>query len=142
VSSADSAVNEQLGTTTVIITRNAAIAGADRVLSLGRTIVGEEQCTAAYAGRGTVVSLLDLNSAGYPGHARPSDHDCAGGRGGHRGLHRFNFDLRPLRAGRDRFYASARFPQVFVTLKRAPLSVVAQLREIPVAAVEPPSSAT
>jgi putative ABC transport system permease protein len=43
-----------------------------------------------------------------------------------------------LRAGRDRFYASGRFPQVFVTLKRAPLSVVAQLREIPgVAAVEP-----
>ena len=43
-----------------------------------------------------------------------------------------------LRAGRDRFYASARFPQVFVTLKRAPLSVVAQLSEIPgVAAVEP-----
>ena len=42
-----------------------------------------------------------------------------------------------LRAGRDRFYASARFPQVFVTLKRAPLAVVAQLREIPgVAAVE------
>lgn len=43
-----------------------------------------------------------------------------------------------LRAGRDRFYTSARFPQVFVTLKRAPLSVVAQLNEIPgVAAVEP-----
>lgn len=43
-----------------------------------------------------------------------------------------------LLAARDRFYASARFPQVFVTLKRAPLSVVAQLREIPgVAAVEP-----
>ncbi len=43
-----------------------------------------------------------------------------------------------LRAGRDRFYASARFPQVFVTLKRAPLSMVAQLNEIPgVAAVEP-----
>ena len=43
-----------------------------------------------------------------------------------------------LRAGRDRFYASARFPQIFVTLKRAPLSVVAQLNEIPgVAAVEP-----
>ena len=32
-----------------------------------------------------------------------------------------------LRAGRDRFYAGARFPQVFVTLKRAPLSIVAQL---------------
>ena len=43
-----------------------------------------------------------------------------------------------LRAGRDRFYASARFPQVFVTLKRAPLSMVAQLNEIPgVTAVEP-----
>jgi len=43
-----------------------------------------------------------------------------------------------LLAGRDRFYGSARFPQVFVTLKRAPLAVVAQLREIPgVAAVEP-----
>jgi putative ABC transport system permease protein len=43
-----------------------------------------------------------------------------------------------LRAGRDRFYATARFPQVFVTLKRAPLSVVARLSEIPgVAAVEP-----
>ncbi len=43
-----------------------------------------------------------------------------------------------LRAGRDRFYAAARFPQVFVTVKRAPLSVVAQLEAIPgVAAVEP-----
>ena len=43
-----------------------------------------------------------------------------------------------LRAGRDQFYASSRFPQVFVTLKRAPLAVVAQLREIPgVAAIEP-----
>lgn len=43
-----------------------------------------------------------------------------------------------LRAGRDRFYDSARFPHVFVTLKRAPLPVVAQIREIPgVAAVEP-----
>lgn len=43
-----------------------------------------------------------------------------------------------LRAGRDRFYDSARSPQIFVTLKRAPLSLVAQLNEIPgVAAVEP-----
>ncbi len=43
-----------------------------------------------------------------------------------------------LQAGRDRFYADARFPQVFVTVKRAPLSVVAQLEAIPgVAAVEP-----
>jgi putative ABC transport system permease protein len=43
-----------------------------------------------------------------------------------------------LRAGRDQFYASARFPQLFVSLKRAPLAVVAQLREIPgVAVVEP-----
>ena len=43
-----------------------------------------------------------------------------------------------LQSGRDRFYASARFPQVFVTLKRAPLSVVAQLNEISgIAAVEP-----
>lgn len=43
-----------------------------------------------------------------------------------------------LQSGRDRFYASARFPQIFVTLKRAPLSVVAQLNEIPgVASVEP-----
>jgi putative ABC transport system permease protein len=42
-----------------------------------------------------------------------------------------------LRAGRDRFYDNARFPQVFVTLKRAPLPVVAQIREIPgVAAVD------
>jgi putative ABC transport system permease protein len=43
-----------------------------------------------------------------------------------------------LKAGRDRFYAAARFPQIFVGLKRAPLSVVAQLAAIPgVAAVEP-----
>ena len=43
-----------------------------------------------------------------------------------------------LQSGRDRFYATARFPQVFVTLKRAPLSVVAQLNEIPgIAVVEP-----
>ena len=43
-----------------------------------------------------------------------------------------------LRSGRDRFYAETRFPDVFVTLKRAPLSVVAQLSRIPgIAAVEP-----
>lgn len=43
-----------------------------------------------------------------------------------------------LRAARDHFYATARFPQVFVTLKRAPLSLIAQLNEIAgVAAVEP-----
>ena len=47
-------------------------------------------------------------------------------------------DLDALRAGRDRFYDSAHFPHVFVTLKRAPLPVVAQIRELPgVAAVEP-----
>jgi putative ABC transport system permease protein len=43
-----------------------------------------------------------------------------------------------LRSERDRFYADARFPQIFVTLKRAPLSIVKRLNEIPgVAAVEP-----
>jgi putative ABC transport system permease protein len=42
-----------------------------------------------------------------------------------------------LRSDRDRFYVSAHFPQVFVTLKRAPLAIVAQLNEIPgIAAVE------
>ena len=46
------------------------------------------------------------------------------------------YDL--LRSGCERFYADGRFPQVFVTLKRAPLSIVARLNEIPgVAAVEP-----
>lgn len=43
-----------------------------------------------------------------------------------------------LQSGRERFYDSAHFPQLFVTLKRAPLSVVSQLGEIPgIAAVEP-----
>lgn len=43
-----------------------------------------------------------------------------------------------LQSGRDRFYESARFPQIFVTLKRAPLSIVSRLAEIPgVATVEP-----
>ena len=43
-----------------------------------------------------------------------------------------------LRAARDRFYADARFPDVFVTLKRAPLSMVAQLNEISgIATIEP-----
>ena len=43
-----------------------------------------------------------------------------------------------LRSGCERFYTDGRFPQVFVTLKRAPLSIVARLNEIPgVAAVEP-----
>jgi putative ABC transport system permease protein len=43
-----------------------------------------------------------------------------------------------LLASRDRFYAEGRFPRVFVTVKRAPLSIVAQINEIPgVAAVEP-----
>ena len=43
-----------------------------------------------------------------------------------------------LRTACERFYADTRFPQIFVTLKRAPLSIVAQLNEIPgVVAVEP-----
>lgn len=43
-----------------------------------------------------------------------------------------------LQAGRDRFYDSARFPQIFVSLKRAPLAIVPQLTAIPgVATVEP-----
>lgn len=43
-----------------------------------------------------------------------------------------------LRSGCAEFYASARFPQVFVTLKRAPLSIVPRLNAIAgVVAVEP-----
>ena len=43
-----------------------------------------------------------------------------------------------LRAGCDAFYADARFPQVFVTMKRAPLSIVPRLNAISgVVAVEP-----
>jgi len=43
-----------------------------------------------------------------------------------------------LQSARDRFYLDTRFPQVFVTLKRAPLSIVAQLDRIPgIAAAEP-----
>jgi putative ABC transport system permease protein len=42
-----------------------------------------------------------------------------------------------LSAAVDGFYAASRFPQVFATLKRAPLSIVPQLNEIPgVATVE------
>ena len=43
-----------------------------------------------------------------------------------------------LLAGRDRFYEAARFPHIFVTLKRAPLSIVARLQTIPgIATIEP-----
>lgn len=43
-----------------------------------------------------------------------------------------------LRAGCDEFYADTRFPQIFVTMKRAPLSVVPRLNTIAgVVAVEP-----
>ncbi|WP_186294254.1 ABC transporter permease [Bradyrhizobium guangdongense] len=43
-----------------------------------------------------------------------------------------------LNSAVEHFYATARFPQVFVTLKRAPLSIVPQLNEIAgVATVEP-----
>jgi putative ABC transport system permease protein len=43
-----------------------------------------------------------------------------------------------LRASRDRFYTEARFPEVFVTLKRAPLSILPRVSEIPgVLAAEP-----
>jgi putative ABC transport system permease protein len=43
-----------------------------------------------------------------------------------------------LRAGCDEFYADARFPQVFVTMKRAPLSLVARLNTIAgIVAIEP-----
>ena len=45
---------------------------------------------------------------------------------------------KSLRDGCDRFYATARFPQIFVGLKRAPLSIVARLNAIAgIAAVEP-----
>lgn len=43
-----------------------------------------------------------------------------------------------LLSGRDRFYEEAHFPQIFVTLKRAPLSIMPRLAALPgVAAVEP-----
>jgi putative ABC transport system permease protein len=43
-----------------------------------------------------------------------------------------------LLSARDRFYLEARFPRVFVTVKRAPLSILQQIYEIPgVAIVEP-----
>lgn len=43
-----------------------------------------------------------------------------------------------LQAGRSRFYDSARFPDIFVSLKRAPLSIVSRLATIPgVATIEP-----
>ncbi|MGJ4941050.1 ABC transporter permease [Bradyrhizobium sp. HKCCYLS1011] len=43
-----------------------------------------------------------------------------------------------LRSACEQFYASARFPEIFVTLKRAPLSIVPRLSAIPgVVAVEP-----
>ena len=43
-----------------------------------------------------------------------------------------------LRAGCEQFYREARFPQIFVTLKRAPLSILTRLNAVPgVAAVEP-----
>ena len=43
-----------------------------------------------------------------------------------------------LQAARDLFYGDMRFPQIFVSLKRAPLSIAARLAEIPgVAAVQP-----
>jgi putative ABC transport system permease protein len=43
-----------------------------------------------------------------------------------------------LQSGRERFYAETRFPHVFVTLNRAPLSIVPRLAAIPgVAVIEP-----
>jgi len=43
-----------------------------------------------------------------------------------------------LQSARERFYESARFPQVFASLKRAPLAIVPRLAAIPgVVAVEP-----
>jgi putative ABC transport system permease protein len=43
-----------------------------------------------------------------------------------------------LRSGCERFYTAARFPQIFVTLKRAPLSIVPRLNDIRgLVAVEP-----
>ena len=43
-----------------------------------------------------------------------------------------------LRSGCEKFYAAARFPEIFVTLKRAPLSIASRLNSIDgVLAVEP-----
>ncbi len=43
-----------------------------------------------------------------------------------------------LQAARERFYSETRFPHIFVTLKRAPLSIVSRLAAIPGVAVAEP----
>ena len=90
-------VNEQLGTTTVIITHNAAIAGmADRVLAWA--------ADASLARSATRAGLRQTRcggdparsqaAAGYFCHARAGDHYCARGSGGYGCIYRFDIDIQ------------------------------------------------
>jgi putative ABC transport system ATP-binding protein len=113
-------INERLGTTIVVITHNAAIAGmADRVLRLV-SLLDKKLWRDIAAMRAQVVTIALVAAAGIAVFVSSvSIYDS-------------------LRSSRDRFYACARFPQIFVGLKRAPLSIVSRIAAIPdVAAVQP-----
>ena len=79
------------------------------------------------------MSLLDRKLLrDISAHARAGHHDCAGGRGAaSRSSSRRYRPTTRCSPARDRFYADARFPQVFVSLKRAPLSIVAAAQRNP-----------
>ena len=141
-------INLELGTTAIVITHNAAIAGmADRVIRLadGRIASIESAGAAADAGGTVLVNamkaldrkvLRDLRLLWS--QALTIALVVASGIGG--------FIAMPVGGGfagaarATRFYESGRFADVFATVKRAPDALAQRLAELPgVVDVQPPS---
>ncbi len=128
-------INRETGTTAVVITHNAAIAGmADRVIHLGdgRIQRVEHNAHKLVAVGAELVKALDRkllrDLRAMWSQALTIVLVVASGIGG------FVTTLSAvdsLALARDRFYAQARFADVFAGVKRAPLALAETLRRLP-----------
>ena len=134
-------VNAELGTTTVVITHNAAIAAmADRVIRLadGRVTDVEERTDESSRRASCRGERHDALRAQPQAAARPPGDEGAGARPSRwsspPGVAMFvmylsNFDRCGRRSAR--YYERQRFADVFASLKRAPLRLAADIAAIP-----------
>ena len=128
-------INRELGTTAVVITHNAAIAGmADRVLHLadGRIAHVDVQRAQADAGGAVLVKALDRKLLRDLWQMRSQVVTVALVVGSaFSGFAGSLATYYSLGEARERFYESARFGDVFADVKRAPRAIERRIAEIP-----------